>query len=149
MWLAGDRVLRLQGFVTVGSRRYLEWQNLALQATTNAKVSEKYQHPEQPDLPAVERPTYPTPRAILRKSNPGSDRRLRSGEQSFVLPVQVAVGLPGPEVDVGEPTPTPRNGDLESTTSPDLGGQRVDGAVDESESQSVMGATSDSEEGRK
>ncbi|KAE9293119.1 hypothetical protein PR003_g24588, partial [Phytophthora rubi] len=149
MWLAGDRMPRLQGFVTVGSRRYLERQNLALQATTNAKVSEKYQHPEQPDLPAVERPTYPTPRAILRKSNPGSDRQLRSGEQRFVLPVQVAVGLPDPEAEVGDSTPTPQNGDLESTTSPDLGGQRVDGAVDESESQSMMGAASDSEECRK
>ncbi|KAE8893906.1 hypothetical protein PF003_g22105 [Phytophthora fragariae] len=149
MWLARDRVPRLQGFVTAGSRRYLEWQNLALQATTDAKVSEKYQHPEQPDLPAVERPTYPTPRAILRKSNPGSDRRLRSGEQRFVQPVQVAVGLPDPEAEVGDSTPTPQNGDLESTTSPDLGGQRVDGAVDESESQSMMGATSDSKEGRK
>ncbi|KAE9191732.1 hypothetical protein PF004_g21520 [Phytophthora fragariae] len=149
MWLAGDRVPRLQDFVTAGPRRYLEWQNLALQATTDAKVSEKYRHPEQPDLPAVERPTYPTPRAILRKSNPGSDQRLRSGEQRFVLPVQVAVGLPDPEAEVGDSTPPPQNGDLESTTSPDLGGQRVDGAVDESESQSMMGATSDSKEGRK
>ncbi|KAE8974352.1 hypothetical protein PR002_g25940 [Phytophthora rubi] len=148
MWLAGDRVPRLQGFVTLGSRRYLEWQNLALQATTDAKVSEKYQHPEQPDLPAVERPTYPTPRDILHKPNPGSDRRLRSGGQIFVLPVQVVVGLPDPEAEVGDSTPTPQNGDPESTTSPDLGGQRVDGAVDESESQSRMGATSDSEEGR-
>ncbi|KAE8903736.1 hypothetical protein PF003_g12283 [Phytophthora fragariae] len=149
MWLAGDRVPQLQGFVTTGSRRYLEWQNLALQATTDAKVSEKYRHPEQPDLTAVERPAYPTPRAILRKSNPGSDQRLRSGEQRFVLPVQVAVGLPDPEAEVGDSTPTPQNGDLESTTSPDLGGHRVDGAVDETESQSMMGATSDSKEGRK
>ncbi|KAE9082583.1 hypothetical protein PF010_g21532 [Phytophthora fragariae] len=149
MWLAGDRVPRLQGFVTVGSRRYLEWQNLALEATTNAKVSEKYRHPEQPDSPAVERPTYPTPRAILRKSNLGSYRQLRSGEQRFVLPVQVAVGLTGPEAEVGDSTPTPQKGDLGSTTSPDLGGQRVDGAVDESENQSMMGATNDSKEGRK
>ncbi|KAE9262043.1 hypothetical protein PR003_g33689, partial [Phytophthora rubi] len=34
MWLAGNRVPRPQGFVSVGSRRYMEWQNLALQATT-------------------------------------------------------------------------------------------------------------------
>ncbi|KAE9278908.1 hypothetical protein PR003_g28385 [Phytophthora rubi] len=148
MWLAGDRVPRLQGFVTAGSRRYLEWQNLALQATTDAKVSEKFQHPEQSDLPAVERPTYPTSRAILRKPSPGSDRRLRSGEQRFVLPIQVAVGLPDPEAEVGDSTPTPQSGDLESTTSLDLGGQRVDGAVDESERESTMGATRASEEGR-
>ncbi|KAE9278685.1 hypothetical protein PR003_g28452, partial [Phytophthora rubi] len=164
MWLAGDRVPRLQGFVTTGSRRYLEWQNRALQATTDAKVSEKYQPPEQPDLPAVERPTYPTPRAILRKPNPGSDQRLRSGEQRFVLPVQVAVDLPDPEAEVpvqvamdspdpeaevGDSTPTPQSGDLESTASPDLDRQLVDEAVNGSESQSTMGATGVSKEGRK
>ncbi|KAE8992079.1 hypothetical protein PR003_g21283 [Phytophthora rubi] len=165
MWLAGDRVPRLPGFVTTGSRRYLEWQNLALQATTDAKVSEKYQHSGQPDLPAVERPTYPTPRAILRKPNPGSGQRLRSGEQRFVLPVQVAGALPDPEAEVpvqvavdspdpeaevGDSTPHthPQSGDLESTASPDPDGQLVDEAVDESESQSTMGATSVSKEGR-
>ncbi|GMF59293.1 unnamed protein product [Phytophthora fragariaefolia] len=35
MWLAGDRVPRLPGYVSVGSRRYAEWQNLAYQATTD------------------------------------------------------------------------------------------------------------------
>ncbi|GMF41738.1 unnamed protein product [Phytophthora fragariaefolia] len=29
MWLTGDRVPRLPGYVSVGSRRYAEWQNLA------------------------------------------------------------------------------------------------------------------------
>ncbi|ETN24872.1 hypothetical protein PPTG_01047 [Phytophthora nicotianae INRA-310] len=36
MWLLGGRVPRRQGFVTVGSRQYAEWQNLVLQATTDA-----------------------------------------------------------------------------------------------------------------
>ncbi|GMF21632.1 unnamed protein product [Phytophthora fragariaefolia] len=35
MWFAGDRTPRLQGFVSVGSRRYMEWQDLALQATND------------------------------------------------------------------------------------------------------------------
>jgi len=34
MWLEGDQVPQIPGFVSVGSRRYAEWQNLALQATT-------------------------------------------------------------------------------------------------------------------
>ncbi|KAG6612047.1 Eukaryotic/viral aspartic protease, active site [Phytophthora cinnamomi] len=66
MWLAGDRIPRLQGFVTVGSRRYLEWQNLALQATTEAGPA-KADPPRTPPPPMVERPKYPVPRAILRR----------------------------------------------------------------------------------
>ncbi|KAE8901089.1 hypothetical protein PF003_g14802 [Phytophthora fragariae] len=58
LWLAGDRVPRLPGYVSVGSRRYAEWQNLAFQAT-----SELQSDPggEAPLRPAVERPSYPTP----------------------------------------------------------------------------------------
>ncbi|KAE8957496.1 hypothetical protein PR001_g31352, partial [Phytophthora rubi] len=118
MWLAGDRVPRLQGFVTAGSRRYLEWQNLALQATTDAKVSEKYRRPEQPDLPAVERPTYSTPRAILRKPVQGGDPG--SGERRFVLPVLVAVEGQDPEARSDDPAPTPQPGDSELAPSSDL-----------------------------
>ncbi|GMF25375.1 unnamed protein product [Phytophthora fragariaefolia] len=35
MWLTGDRVPRRPGYVSVGSRRYAEWQNLVYQATTD------------------------------------------------------------------------------------------------------------------
>lgn len=34
-WLPKDIVPRAQGFVSVGSRRYSEWQNLAYLATTD------------------------------------------------------------------------------------------------------------------
>ncbi|KAE8898220.1 hypothetical protein PF005_g22398 [Phytophthora fragariae] len=118
MWLARDRAPRLQGFVTVGSRRYLEWQILALQATTDAKVSEKYRRPEQPDLPAVERPIYPTPRTILRKPGQGSDPG--SGERRFVLPVQVAAEGQDPEAGSDDPAPTPQSNDLKLAPSSDL-----------------------------
>ena len=40
IWLAKDRVPRAQGFVSVGSRRYAEWQNLAYQATTDEEDPE-------------------------------------------------------------------------------------------------------------
>ncbi|KAE9295697.1 hypothetical protein PF008_g24195 [Phytophthora fragariae] len=118
MWLAGDRVPRLQGFVTAGSRRYLEWQNLALQATTDTKVSEKYRRPEQPDLPAVERPIYPTPRAILRKPSQGGNPR--SGERRVVLPVQVAVEEQDLEAGSDDPAPTPQSDDPRLDPSSDL-----------------------------
>ncbi|KAE9012706.1 hypothetical protein PR001_g15594 [Phytophthora rubi] len=118
MWLARERVPRLQGFVTAGSRRYLQWQNLALQATTDAKVSEKYRRPEQPDLPALERPIYPTPRATLRKPGQGDDPR--SGERRFVLPVQVAADGQDPEAGSDDVAPTPQPECLKLAPSSDL-----------------------------
>ncbi|GMF56285.1 unnamed protein product [Phytophthora fragariaefolia] len=65
MWLTGDRVPRLPGYVSVGSRRYAEWQNLAYQATTD----ENGVTPKQEEVqgPAVERPLYQTPTSILKR----------------------------------------------------------------------------------
>ncbi|EGZ24685.1 hypothetical protein PHYSODRAFT_424253, partial [Phytophthora sojae] len=65
MWLAGDRVPRLPGYVSVGSRRYAEWRNFAYQATTDATKDV----PEPADVQgsAVERPQYTTPTAILTR----------------------------------------------------------------------------------
>ncbi|KAE9036324.1 hypothetical protein PR002_g7149 [Phytophthora rubi] len=151
MWLAGDRVSRLQGFVTAGSRRYFEWQNLALQATTDTKVSERYRHPEQPDMPAVERSTYPTPRAILRKPDQSSDQQLGSGGRIFVWPDPLAAVSSDPEVGSDDLTPTPRSNDLESAISPDLDEPVEDKVAEELEDRGVTegaGATSeDREEG--
>ncbi|GMF48428.1 unnamed protein product [Phytophthora fragariaefolia] len=65
MWLAGDRVPRLPGYVSVGSRRYAGWQNLAYQATTDENSVTPRQ--EEVQGPAVERPLYPTPTSILRR----------------------------------------------------------------------------------
>ncbi|GMF37390.1 unnamed protein product [Phytophthora fragariaefolia] len=69
MWLAGDRIPRLQGFESVGSRRYMEWQNLALQATTDAGSAMAEPIGALPES-MVERPKYQTPRAILRRLDP-------------------------------------------------------------------------------
>ncbi|POM60841.1 hypothetical protein PHPALM_30247, partial [Phytophthora palmivora] len=63
MWLSGDRIPRIPGYVSVGSRRYAEWQNLAYQATTD-EISEAGTN-EQITEPMVERPEYVTPTAIL------------------------------------------------------------------------------------
>ncbi|KAE8997848.1 hypothetical protein PR001_g19478 [Phytophthora rubi] len=150
MWLARDRVPRLQGFVTAGSRRYLEWQNLALQATTNAKVSETYRRAEQPDLPAVERPIYPiypTPRAILRKPSQGNDQRLRSGERRLVLPVQVA-DSPDPEAESDDAISTLQADDLESATGPDLDERVLKEVTDELGSRGTTGGASTTSDDR-
>ncbi|POM72894.1 LOW QUALITY PROTEIN: Reverse transcriptase [Phytophthora palmivora] len=58
MWLSGDRNLRIPGYVSVGSRRYAEWQNLAYQATTD-EISEVDIN-ERITEPAVERHEYVT-----------------------------------------------------------------------------------------
>ncbi|OWZ11645.1 hypothetical protein PHMEG_00015307 [Phytophthora megakarya] len=65
IWLAGDHVPRIQGFISIGSRRYMEWQNLALEATTDTRSEEM--EVKIPLVPAVERSGYETPRAILQR----------------------------------------------------------------------------------
>ncbi|GMF44490.1 unnamed protein product [Phytophthora fragariaefolia] len=65
IWLTGDRVLRLPGYVSVGSRRYAEWQNLAYQATTDENGVTPNQ--EEVQGSAVERPLYQTPTSILKR----------------------------------------------------------------------------------
>ncbi|KAE8991160.1 hypothetical protein PR001_g21304 [Phytophthora rubi] len=115
MWLAGDR------------------------ATTDAKVSEKYRRPEQPDLPAVERPVYPTPRAILRK--PGRDGDPRSGERRFVLPVQVAADRQDPEAGSEDLAPTPPPEGLKLTPSSDLDEAVREKAADEQGATEGTGTT--------
>ncbi|OWZ11026.1 reverse transcriptase [Phytophthora megakarya] len=65
IWLAGDHVPRIPGFISIGSRRYMEWQKLALEATTDARSEEM--EAKIPLVPAVERTEYETPRAILQR----------------------------------------------------------------------------------
>ncbi|GMF14950.1 unnamed protein product [Phytophthora fragariaefolia] len=65
MWLTGDRVPRPPGYVSMGSRRYAEWQKLAYQVITD----ENGVIPKQEEVqgPAVERPLYQTPTSILKR----------------------------------------------------------------------------------
>ncbi|OWY90776.1 hypothetical protein PHMEG_00040944 [Phytophthora megakarya] len=65
IWLAGDHVPRIPGFISIGSRRYMEWQNLALEATTDIRSEET--EGKNPLVPEVERPEYDTPRTILQR----------------------------------------------------------------------------------
>ncbi|POM70557.1 Hypothetical protein PHPALM_12983 [Phytophthora palmivora] len=62
MWLSGDPIPRILGYVSVGSRRYADWQKLAYQATMD-EISEVDIN-EQITESAVERPEYVTLTAI-------------------------------------------------------------------------------------
>ncbi|OWY98540.1 LOW QUALITY PROTEIN: hypothetical protein PHMEG_00030673 [Phytophthora megakarya] len=62
IWLAGDHVPRLPDFISIGSRRYMEWQNLVLEATTDTRSKEK-----EVKIPLDPRWSGPTPRAILKR----------------------------------------------------------------------------------
>jgi hypothetical protein len=54
IWLAPDSVSRRPGFVSIGSRRYAEWQNLAFEATTEKQV--ELDPVEEYDGPLTDRP---------------------------------------------------------------------------------------------
>jgi len=71
MWLEGDQVPQIPGFVSVGSRRYAEWQNLALQATTE-ESSDAESADQEPSGPLVERPQYETPIRNLSREIDGT-----------------------------------------------------------------------------
>ncbi|OWY90298.1 hypothetical protein PHMEG_00041638, partial [Phytophthora megakarya] len=84
MILDQDKVPRSPGFVSVGSRRYREWQNLALESTVDTR-SDSPEPIEDIAEPAVPRPTYPMPRSILRRLKSDeidSDRWLVSALES-------------------------------------------------------------------
>ncbi|POM70090.1 Hypothetical protein PHPALM_13534, partial [Phytophthora palmivora] len=66
IWLSGDHIPRMPGFVSVGSRRYMEWQNLALEATVEGR-SEHDEILMESTEPMVDRPSYTVPRAILKR----------------------------------------------------------------------------------
>ncbi|OWZ12586.1 LOW QUALITY PROTEIN: hypothetical protein PHMEG_00014226 [Phytophthora megakarya] len=79
IWLAGDNVPRLPGFISVGSRRYMEWQNLALEATVGPRSADSDPDAEDPPRLAVERPEYETPRGMLQRPWPTAIECLKGG----------------------------------------------------------------------
>ncbi|OWZ01621.1 LOW QUALITY PROTEIN: reverse transcriptase [Phytophthora megakarya] len=91
MILDQDKVPRSPGFVSVGSRRYREWQNLALESTVDIR-SEPTALTEDPAEPAVQRPTYPTPRLILRRAGTADVDRDRTSNPN---PAKTSTQNPG------------------------------------------------------
>ena len=61
--MAADMVPRAPGYVSVGSRRYQEWQTLAFEST----VDRKEEVPDEPIGPLVDHPEYVTPTRILSR----------------------------------------------------------------------------------
>ncbi|KAG3207289.1 hypothetical protein PC129_g21499 [Phytophthora cactorum] len=93
MWLALDSVPRSPGYVSVGSRRYREWQNLAYEATTESRSEDMDEQPEEPTGPLVERSVYPTPRKILQRG------RLPQTDPVVVIYQALACDQEGPPMD--------------------------------------------------
>ena len=60
-WMAVDLIPRSPGYVSVGSRRYNEWQTLAFEATTDRKEDQA----EAFTGPLVNHSSYPTPKKIM------------------------------------------------------------------------------------
>ncbi|POM79027.1 Reverse transcriptase [Phytophthora palmivora] len=84
MWLSGDRIPRIPGYVFVGSRRYAERQNLTYQATTD-EISEADSY-EQITEPELERPEYVTPTAILPRPVKAIQNVEIAGDEDASLP---------------------------------------------------------------
>ncbi|OWZ10886.1 reverse transcriptase [Phytophthora megakarya] len=84
IWLAGDHVPRIPGFISIGSRRYMEWQNLALEATTDTRS--EGMEVEVPLVPAVKQPEYETPGAILQrpKATLIKSRKVEAGQDQDI-----------------------------------------------------------------
>ncbi|KAE9270549.1 hypothetical protein PR003_g30781, partial [Phytophthora rubi] len=66
LWLAEDLVPRYPGFVSVGSRRYAEWQTLAYEATSD--LQEEAEFDPEPSGLMVDRPKYDPPTRILKRA---------------------------------------------------------------------------------
>ena len=72
MWMANDMIPRTPGYVSVGSRRYMEWQTLALEAT----VDRREELPEVDTGPLVDHPQYPTPTKILGRPRKDTEEKV-------------------------------------------------------------------------
>ncbi|OWZ13792.1 LOW QUALITY PROTEIN: hypothetical protein PHMEG_00012824 [Phytophthora megakarya] len=83
IWLVGDNVPRLPGFISVPV--YMKWQNLALEATVDPRSADP--DLENPPVPAVEHPEYGAPREIRQRPRPTAIKCLkdRSSEDQDVV----------------------------------------------------------------
>ena len=73
LWMAADMIPRSPGYVSVGSRRYNEWQTLAFEAT----VDREEELPKPYVGPLVDHPEYPTPTRILTRMKGGSETKIK------------------------------------------------------------------------
>ncbi|OWY99265.1 Eukaryotic/viral aspartic protease, partial [Phytophthora megakarya] len=130
MILDQDKVPRSPGFVSVGSRWYREWQNLALVSTVDTR-SEPPELIEDMAETAVQRPSYPTPRPILRRAESADMDRgqtlistLESRPRAGIANApQIEATFPTPErIHLSTPATSP---DADRYLSGDAGGGRI------------------------
>ncbi|OWZ03645.1 LOW QUALITY PROTEIN: hypothetical protein PHMEG_00024583 [Phytophthora megakarya] len=93
IWLAGDHVPRTPGYVSVGSRRYAEWQNLAFQATADETPIED--SGEVVIEPPDDSPQYNAPTEILKKEP--KPRKLMSIQPSPCVEMKIEEPVAGDE----------------------------------------------------
>ena len=69
LWMTEGMIPRSKGYVSVGSRRYMEWQTLAFEATTDREGEEAEAYTD----PLVDHPTYEILNQILTRPKRKSD----------------------------------------------------------------------------
>ena len=77
--MQADMIPLSPGYVSVGSRRYQEWQTLAFEATTGK---------EEEVLPVidgllVDHPYYPTPKQILKRPSKDTEKTVTEEEEAM------------------------------------------------------------------
>ena len=83
-WMIMDMIPRSQGYVSVGSRRYNEWQTLAFEATTELSQ----ENPVKYLGPLVDHPLYPAPTKILTHKEDHSENNV---QRSLKTPAAVKI----------------------------------------------------------
>lgn len=72
MWLSNNNIPRKPGFVSIGSRKYRDWETLAFEVTPDTRIADReateYHRILNAMPSAVDRPSYATPSAILKRS---------------------------------------------------------------------------------
>ena len=76
LWMTDDMIPRSQGYVSVGSRRYMEWQTLVFEATTDRNEDEADVYTG----PLVDQPAYEKPTRIWTRAGRESDDVKHSAE---------------------------------------------------------------------
>ncbi|OWZ04197.1 LOW QUALITY PROTEIN: reverse transcriptase [Phytophthora megakarya] len=142
MILNQDKVRRSPGFMSVGSRRYREWQNLALESTEDIR-SEPPESMEYPSEPVALRPSFSTARSILRR--PGSDKIDRDRTWVSTLESRPRAGMADATQIEAEITEPGRGHPSTPTTSPDadryLSGDAESGGISASTPDQVTDRT--------
>ncbi|OWZ17895.1 hypothetical protein PHMEG_0008105 [Phytophthora megakarya] len=84
----------LVGFISTGSRRYMEWQKLSLEATTDARLADTGF--EAPLGPVEERSEYETPRSIFQRPKTTSIkcRKVETSEDQDIPDCLPSTGSP-------------------------------------------------------